>query len=126
MSTGLPGDQWGAIQMVECIDDDGTEESPSSSQQFRWDSIGRLRNRKGNGFCATPRFKDNTMHMIDCTQKNAKRISWHLTRDEKSLRVSGSDHVLGVTDNVVGEKAKITLMKEGNEELQWNFLKSLD
>jgi hypothetical protein len=64
--------------------------------------------------------------MIDCTKKNAKRISWHLTRDGKSLRVSGSDHVLGVTDNVVGEKAKITLMKEGNEELQWNFLKSLD
>ena len=126
MSTGPPGDQWDIIQMVECIADDGTEESPSSSQQFRWDTGGRLRNRNGNGFCATPRFKDNTMHMIDCTKKNAKRISWHLTRDGKSLRVSGSDHVLGVTDNVVGEKAKITLMKEGNEELQWNFLKSLD
>jgi hypothetical protein len=114
MSTGPPGDQWHIIVMAEC-----TAESPA--QQFRFDTKGNLRNREKPGYCATPRFDNNSMHMIDCSMKNSKR-SWHLTRDERSLRVSGSNLVLGVVNNVIGAKPIVTVMEEGREELQFRLI----
>jgi hypothetical protein len=53
--------------------------------------------------------------------KNSKR-SWHLTRDERSLRVSGSNLVLGVVNNVIGAKPIVTVMEEGREELQFRLI----
>jgi len=100
--------------MAEC-----TAESPA--QQFQFNAKGRLRSREKAGYCAMPRFKNNSMHMIDCSMKNSKR-SWHLTKDERSLRVLGSNLVLGVVNNVIGAKPIVTVMDEGKEELQFRLI----
>ncbi len=89
--------EWLSIRPIECTT------LPTLNAQFKFDSKGRLRNRRFENYCLAPtdgQFRNNAqIQLVHC---KLDKISW-LVSDDGTLTVSGSDLGLSIAQPSVND-----------------------